>query len=444
MISSIREIIALRHSPMWGFSREKEQDYLAFVAKGNLLMLRLINWLNLTGYSIFIIVDLGREVDHPVMLIVRMTMVIFSAALIFISFRMKFTGAQTEWLLITTFLGYLIISVTLTQVAELPFYSLPNLFINLIVITLISGLRLTQSLLLISLYLIVYLIITFFFDSNPFYNSQIPHLISTSIFAAVITGVLEARRRGKYLRYITLLFQNKKVDELNRQKTRIIAVLSHDVQSPINSLKGLLSLSNKGVLSENELKGLLHDIQHRLGNVSTMVEGLVKWAKVQAIGFEARIEEFTIQEVIQENKDIFAPIAANKGVTILPQIRANLMVSGDIDIIHMAIRNVLANAVKFANHNSTIDIITTSDFDRVSIDITNSGGGISQEQQEIILSYNIHPTHGSAGEKGTGLGLAMSKELLVSCGGDLYLKDGSAESTTFCITLRLAGTSEGS
>lgn len=425
----------LRHESIWGFSKGKEQAYLEFIAPGNLGSLRLINWLALLGNGAFIVVDLGREVDHGFMLLGRGFAVVMAASFIIISHYRRFSGIQTEWMILFSVVNHFVVTLLLIHFARMPAFSLPNLTFLGLVLTLISGLRWIPFLSLSVFYLLSYVLYITFIHQDPYYFSQMPHLASSAFFLAIAGWALEGRRRAKFNQYTNLLYQKKMVETLNQQKNKIISVLSHDLLSPVNSLSGLLNIYRKGGVRGDELGPFLADVGGRLENVSSLLYNLVRWAKSQMDGFEPSKDRVFIDEILQENKELLEPVAAQKQVGVVFRRHDHESVTGDKDLIRLAVRNVISNAIKFARPHTNVRLDTAVEGANLILSVSNSGEGIMPDLAEQLFQYGIRPSVGTGGERGSGMGLAMAREFVRKCGGDVYLKDSSAESTTFCIAL---------
>ena len=108
---------------------------------------------------------------------------------------------------------------------------------------------------------------------------------------------------------------------------------------------------------------------------------------------------------------------------------------GDQNIITIAVRNLLTNALKYSNENSTISITSFQNDKDINIDIADEGVGISSEKINLLLSNEADTTIGTSGEKGTGLGIFLVKELLQKINGELLIKSVVGEGSVFTIKL---------
>jgi signal transduction histidine kinase len=255
---------------------------------------------------------------------------------------------------------------------------------------------------------------------------------------SIIAGILlEVRRRRSFLLYEDMAKKKMRIEELNEQKNKIISVLSHDVASPINSLAGLLHLQEKGKVTEQEIKPFLKDVRRRMDSVSTLVYGLVRWSKSQIEGFVPEKGIIDLGKLVEEIAELFRPAASHKSVKIEVHFTSSLLVFSDEEMIRIAVRNILSNAVKFSTPKSTIELRAYRENENIRVRVTNSGVPIQENVVQKLFSYQVSSSEGTAGEKGTGLGLAMASYFVKTNGGKIFFEgyDYSTQMVTFAIEL---------
>jgi signal transduction histidine kinase len=109
-------------------------------------------------------------------------------------------------------------------------------------------------------------------------------------------------------------------------------------------------------------------------------------------------------------------------------------------MIDAVIRNLVSNAIKFTGAGGTVEISSQSTNNLVEIAVSDTGAGISEENMEKLFRIDVkHISIGTAGEKGSGLGLLLCKELIEKNGGKIKVESEEGKGTTFRFTLPVAG-----
>ena len=231
--------------------------------------------------------------------------------------------------------------------------------------------------------------------------------------------------------------QKQTLEASNKSKDKLFSLISHDLRSPINSLQGLLSLFQDGHLSQEEINDLLPEMTHRLDHTNEMLDNLLLWARSQMQGLQPHPEPGNLAVAVQEVVQLIAQQAKNKKIHVQNEIVSPLMIRADHTMVESILRNLLTNAIKFTPRGGTVTIRSTTDDDYAWVYISDTGVGISPKDQEKLFSEN-HTTQGTGGEKGTGLGLKLTKEFVESNGGKLRIESTLAKGSTFTFSLPLA------
>jgi len=423
-----------RYSYIWKFPDQQETAYNEFVKPGNLISLRLVAFITLFGMSLFLAIDFFRELDVNYQLIFRTrAMALIVATVIMIISFQKSTSVRAIHLCIVV-IGLANLGVTLMTAtfAKMPAYYLTNLvFLILVLIITASGLNFRHALLLNILMLGIFLFYSQYINRNPFYFSQYPHLFATFFYLHMVGIVLERRRRLNFLQFSDLAEQKRLVEDLNQQKNKIISILSHDVASPLNSLSGLLHLLAKGQVDEKEFRPFLNQIGDQLKNVSGLLHGLVRWSRSQMEGFVTEKKSVDLSAHLEGHIKLFRPLAAEKNLTLKLKTESPLIIFADEEMIRIAIRSLISNAIKFGKKGTEILIESFVNSDnRVVVRISNEGIPIPENLRDKLFTYQMPSTEGTGGERGTGLGLAMAAFFVRFNEGEILLESSSNDGHT--------------
>ncbi|HTH57584.1 MAG TPA: HAMP domain-containing sensor histidine kinase [Cyclobacteriaceae bacterium] len=387
--------------------------------------------------STFLIIDYFRDVDFSIVLVSRLCVLAIAVGIMAYSFKKPlhsvYIPAATFGI---AFINFTAALVTATY-ARMPGFYLTNLlFLVWVLVVAASGLNLRYGLSLNLVLLVVFMVYSQKFNRNPFYFSQYPHLIVSFIYFTLVSVVLEFRRRKSFLQFTDLAEQKKLVEELNQQKNKIISILSHDVASPLNALSGLLHLQAKGQISESEFRPFLTQIGDQLHNVTGLLHGLVRWSRSQMEGFVSQQKPIDFVKHLEELLKLFQPTANEKELKLRLKAEPHLIVYADEEMLRIAIRSLLSNAIKFAIPGTEIVIQSFLNEETIILRISNEGTPIPESSREKLFTYKMPSTEGTAGERGTGLGLAMAAFFVRFNGGEIFLEPlGKNKLTEFRIEL---------
>ena len=144
-----------------------------------------------------------------------------------------------------------------------------------------------------------------------------------------------------------------------------------------------------------------------------------------------------MQEVIDENINLLNPQALKKSICLLSEPAKSPDVYADKDMIKLVLRNLISNAIKFTPDNGTIKVTTRIADERVYISVRDSGTGLSSKEINKILSKEYFTKYGTAGEKGSGLGLMLCREFIEKNSGTLAIESQQDAGSTFTFCLAM-------
>ncbi|EAY30584.1 sensory box sensor histidine kinase/response regulator, putative [Microscilla marina ATCC 23134] len=227
--------------------------------------------------------------------------------------------------------------------------------------------------------------------------------------------------------------------KLNVVKDKLLAILSHDLRSPFNTIKGFLQvlLHHINGFSKDEIRHFAEDMDKAVQRVIDLLENLLQWSLVQTDDFEYVPEEFDLAPVIQDNVVLYEKAALEKQISLMIHIEPQTYVKADKNMLDFVLRNLLSNAIKFTYPKNQINIYTKREGDFIKVSIIDKGVGIKADALEKIFSPEIHlSTHGTANEKGTGFGLLLCKEFVEKNGGQLEIESEEGVGTQVMFQLQ--------
>lgn len=229
--------------------------------------------------------------------------------------------------------------------------------------------------------------------------------------------------------------QSQALKTLNSTKDRLFSIIAHDLRGPLSSLKGVMQLLDNEHINKDEFKQLLKRLQENVDNVHGMLENLLLWSLSQMDGIKPTIKPFDLNFVLQETVELFREVFMQKNIDLISSSHTNQAL-GDEYQIGTVIRNILNNAIKFTPENGKIMIESGVEGNWITLKISDTGIGITKEDLPLFFS-NPKLQAGTAGEKGTGFGLFLCKELVEKNGGIISVDSELGKWTTIEISLPL-------
>lgn len=237
----------------------------------------------------------------------------------------------------------------------------------------------------------------------------------------------------------TLESERKKLKEVNETKDRLFAIISHDLRTPINSLKGLLNLMHKHNISREEFLQISVDTKHNVEHVHLMLNNLLNWARFQLQGMVTQPESLCLKQVAYENMALFNDLSQNKNIDVINAIDERTHVHVDHDHLNLIIRNILSNALKFTNPGGRIEFKGSKHIDHYQLEISDSGIGIDDRTITKLFTIKANGSRkGTQGEKGTGIGLSLCKDFIEKNNGSIHVESKIDHGTTFYLKLPLS------
>ncbi|NCD32439.1 MAG: response regulator [Spartobacteria bacterium] len=236
--------------------------------------------------------------------------------------------------------------------------------------------------------------------------------------------------------------QIEELEGLNALKDQFLTVCSHDLRSPINGIIGFCKMMRKETALTDEQEDMLANMLVAGEHLLTLIGDILDLGRMQKKKSEMEFSELELLQVIQTCIKTMRYSASLKGVELeLVTGSLNPYVSGNQSALLRIFNNVISNAIKFSHTNSKVSILITVNRKNqcVKVDVKDQGVGIpSRMIDHVFDKYTKTSRTGTAGEPGTGLGMAITRELLDTHQGAIRLRSEEGKGTDVCIELPLA------
>ncbi|HEY6976786.1 MAG TPA: tetratricopeptide repeat-containing sensor histidine kinase [Chitinophagaceae bacterium] len=222
---------------------------------------------------------------------------------------------------------------------------------------------------------------------------------------------------------------------INTVKDKLISMIAHDVRSPLTSLQNTLYLTRQKILDTEEFDRLSTMLDHDIRHLVTMLDNTLLWAKEQIQALKVNKVPFDLHSLAEDVKALYNHSIQDKDLKVQNLIQPSTEVVSDKEIIHTVLRNLLSNAIKFTASGAEIEIKTEQKNGEMLVTVKDNGTGIPKDVLDKIYKREFISTRGTNNEKGTGLGLMFSFDLLSKMGEKLYIKSDQGEGTSVTFSI---------
>ena len=280
---------------------------------------------------------------------------------------------------------------------------------------------------------------------------EIDEVLVLTIYATVALAFFSHRRWQDAYREIEIrkVLENdllKAKNEAEMAKTsmsKFLVDMSHELRTPLNSIIGFSDMLSDGMVGElNERQKDYVDTISKSGtHLLHLINQLLDLAKIESGKVELKIEEFELQDLIDEVSSIIAALAKNKAIQLSYQLDADIgLIKGDRLKIKQILFNLVSNAIKFTPKKGLV-VITAEKTpnNKMLLKVSDTGPGIKPDDLEkIFRPFEQLDTMEESGYKGTGLGLSIVQDLVLLHQGKVWVESELGKGSVFYVELPLS------
>jgi len=234
--------------------------------------------------------------------------------------------------------------------------------------------------------------------------------------------------------------QTSNLQSVNGLKDKLLAVIGHDLRTPVANMSNIIEMFNDGYLTANEVADLMREIGPIIKGAELTLSNLTEWAGSQIKGKTVNSTNVDIFLLGVEMEQTFVHHLQQKSIEFINSAFAGQSVQADENHIKVILRNLVSNAIKFTDSNGSVTLATKVDYNSLIVSVTDTGKGMNKDEIEKLFSINTHFSHsGTSGESGTGIGLLLCKELVELNGGKLSVTSAVGKGSCFYFSLPLVG-----
>jgi PAS domain S-box-containing protein len=230
-----------------------------------------------------------------------------------------------------------------------------------------------------------------------------------------------------------------KAEAASRAKSRFLAVVSHEVRTPLNGILGMADLLVDTKLTQ-EQETYARAVKTSGDALLALIEEILDFSKIEAGRLEIESVPFDLSKLVTDIVELVAPRAQAKGIEIAADLADNLpaRVAGDAARLRQVLLNLAGNAVKFTDAGGVSLVVEQLADKRIIFEVNDTGPGIGPEAQTRIFNEfeqgdaTLARRHG-----GTGLGLAIAARIVESMGGVIELESNDQRGSSFKFAIEL-------
>ncbi len=229
-----------------------------------------------------------------------------------------------------------------------------------------------------------------------------------------------------------------KLKELNDTKDKFFSIIAHDLKGPVSGIQNLLVFmnDNRQDFTEEERNELINDLAESSRELMNLLENLLTWSMTQLDKLQVDMNQINPHKTINSAIKLLQNNSNVKSISIENHIPNELEIYNDENLLYMIIRNTLNNAIKFTNNGGKIKIYHKVENSKLEITVEDNGIGIEPNLLNELFDVGIKKRSlGTNGERGTGLGLIISKEYAKKMGGDIRIESQLEMGTKVHLTL---------
>lgn len=244
---------------------------------------------------------------------------------------------------------------------------------------------------------------------------------------------------GSILGVVAVMNDVTKLKEISAMKSELVSIVSHELRSPLTSIKaGAATLLRNVSLEECTKTEVLEIIESQCDRLTRMVGSLLNVARIDSgRSLDMHYSKGDLQELLQRIVDIQGIYARNHKITVeVPEKLRHI--ETDIDKLEQVFTNLIDNAIKYSPDGGSISVTVSTEPDNASflrVNVSDEGLGIPAEEfPKLFQMYERTRGEGARRARGTGLGLYLVRRLVEALGGEINVRSEVGQGTTFSFT----------
>ena len=230
----------------------------------------------------------------------------------------------------------------------------------------------------------------------------------------------------------------KELDELNTHKETILAILSHDLRSPLNGIIGAAEYlkSSFDTLESSEVKQMI-DLLYKSSKAElNMLDYLVEWARIKYASEAFSPTKIGLSQYVKKVFDTLTENAIVNNIYLENEVEEDISVFTDSKMLLSILQNLVSNAIKYTPGGGRVTVTAKRKEDKIITEIKDTGVGMSKEmQKKLFIPQMDFLSKARKESKGAGIGLLLVKGFLEKNGGEIWVESKEGAGSSFYFTL---------
>jgi len=233
----------------------------------------------------------------------------------------------------------------------------------------------------------------------------------------------------------------RRIEEANRNKTQFVSDVSHELRTPLASIKGFIStIRSDKEMDEKTRVEFMKIVEDETDRLTRIIEELLDISRIESGRLKLNIRSFDLLELVFKNMENIRKLAEERGVSVEKDVEKGIPpVYADQDKTTQIIINLLSNAIKYNKKGGKVKVVLRKEDGFIRVEVADTGMGISENDLPHMFEKFYRAERTSSEAPGTGLGLALTKNLVEVQGGKISVESKLNKGSKFSFSLPTKG-----